>query len=146
MFLFVTDDVYAVAAGDLDSFRLHRQILDGQKIHTIINEKNNGNYIAGSNHLSVLMWEKNIGELEFFIRRMMSEYYGRGHNSEGVRKVGTYIQTYNGGYSEQPEWNTGNFGVDLRRSHKSLLKRLYPSYYAPKWPSVPDDLQLLWPR
>jgi hypothetical protein len=122
---------------------LDRQRLGKQRVETMqILKALSGEYSKGwVNHPATKMWR---GHEEYLIKygvAICDEWTGRGYKDTCREKIISLGKNFS--KSVYPKW-MGN--REFHKSHKSNLTRKDEKHYKKFWPSVPSDLEYVWPE
>lgn len=123
----------------LDDRRLNRQRSDVVAILKKLDEAP----ASEEDHPAVKMWRGNELFLIKYGMAVCIEYQSRGNQGMTLEKIMEFQDQFDSSSSEPPEW-WGN--EKFHTSHKSYLLRSLPSHYRNFWPSITDELPLIWPR
>lgn len=104
-----------------------------------------------SRMLCVRQWRGYEGFVLLHLRRLVTEIMLRGlhhweHNDPRNPYVNRWIQLTRKGINQAPRpprWIGGQWYLD---SNRSELIRIYPTYYAQRFPTTPLDMPYVWPQ
>lgn len=125
------------SARSLDYRRLGKQRVE---VLQLLNSFNRPGYKGWKNHPAREMWRGHENALVMYGQAICNEWISRGYKDTCFGKI-TLCYNSNSN-SELPSW-IGDSAIHI--SHQSNLIRKQPSYYAPLWPGIPDDLPYVWP-
>lgn len=128
---------FAESAKVLDMKRLGKQRVE---VLQLLNSLCKPDYKGWKNHPCREMWRFNPQALVQYGLAICKEWVSRGYKDTCYGKINAYNTNSNS--NDMPLW----FGrEDIHQSHKSKLIQKFRDHYYPLWPSVPDDLEYVWP-
>ncbi len=135
---------------DVKSIRKTAQLLDNRRLGkqrveciTILNILLDCTPSKGwRNHPATKMWKGYESFLvKVYLREIMDEWARRGFKNTKCEQHYNKLCKLVDNRLQKPEWLTEEFC----RRHKSNLIRKMPHYYKKLWPTVPDNLEYIWP-
>jgi hypothetical protein len=132
---------FAESATVLDMRRLGKQRVECLQI---LNALTNPEY-GWQNHPATKMWRGHEYWLFKYGQTICLEWKSRGYKDTCLRKMSDIVAEHPSLFtlgSCPPTWIGDG---DLHRSHRSNLVRKMPDHYRRFWPTVPDDLEYVWP-
>jgi len=139
---FLPFECFQSSAKVLDQKRLGKQRVEViQLLNSITKIKNNLPIKGWKNHPCRKMWHDYSNALVLYGIAICNEWRSRGYNDTCLDKINTH---YNDKEDlAMPPW----LGDDkLHISHRSMLKQKDFLYYNSLWPTVPNDLEYVWPE
>lgn len=138
---FVPINSFSQSAEVMDLQRLGKQIIESQQIFKSLSIPSYG----WKQHPAVKMWRGHRGALLNYTTAFHNEWkMRRGKDHGGYLNLLKIAEEHFVGSSEyeMPKW----WGLHkVHESHQSNLVRKSPDHYRKYFPSVPDDLDYLWP-
>lgn len=121
----------------LDTKRLGKQRVE---VLQLLNSFHKPNYKGWKNHPAREMWRGYENGLVEYGKVICEVWKEKGYKDTCYEKINAYHNpdkpvTY-------PDWIGRD---DIHISHKSKLIQKDPNFYKPIWPSVPDNLEYVWP-
>lgn len=138
---FLPYECFQSSAKVLDQKRLGKQRVEVLQLLNSTKKLNNNEPVRGwKNHPCRKMWHKYQNALVQYGLAICTEWISRGYNDTCLEKI---LAHYNSKEPTiMPEW-LGDEKLHL--SHKSMLIQKDPYHYVPYWPTVPRDLEYIWP-
>ena len=127
---------YEKSAQVLDNKRLGKQRVECYQIVLALSDPTYG----WQNHPAVKMWRGYSNSLIEYGIAICDEWIKRGYKDtlkDRLRNMYPWHQP-----APKPPW-IGNH--QFHRSHKSNLVRKHPGHYRKYWPTIPDNLEYVWP-
>ena len=138
---FLPFECFQSSAKVLDQKRLGKQRVEVLQLLNSINKIKNNLPIRGwKNHPCRKMWHNYSNALVVYGIAICNEWISRGYNDTCLDKINSLYN--NKEDLVYPDW-LGDSNLHL--SHKSMLIQKDPYYYKPYWPTVPDNLEYIWP-
>jgi hypothetical protein len=92
-------------------------------------------------HPATKMWAGHENSLLLYGLEMCSEWNRRGYQDDGT--LAWFVERMDwAGNIEPPPWLGRK---DFHQAHRSQLVQKLPAYYRTYWPTVPDNLDYVWP-
>ena len=135
-------ECFQSSAKVLDQKRLGKQRVEViQLLNSIKKVKNNEPVRGWKNHPCRKMWHDYSNALVVYGIAICNEWRERGYNDTCLDKINAL---YNDNENlVMPKW-LGN--DELHLSHKSMLVQKDTLFYGSLWPTVPRDLDYIWPE
>jgi hypothetical protein len=125
-------------ASALDYRRLGKQRVETWQIIRALNGETRG----WRNHPAARMWDGYEDGLAYYGLVMCLEWKRRGYNDTMTERFENLLTGKNITGLVMPSWiGDRNFHI----SHQSNLIRKDPEFYRPLFPTVPDNLEYIWP-
>ena len=138
---FLPYECFQSSAKVLDQKRLGKQRVEVLQLLNSTKKLNNNEPVRGwKNHPCRKMWHKYQNALVLYGLAICAEWISRGYNDTCLEKI---LAHHDPNLPiEMPDW-LGDEKLHL--SHKSMLIQKDPYHYVPYWPTVPRDLEYVWP-
>lgn len=128
---------FIASAKSLDYRRLGKQRVEAWQIYLTLTKDS-----RWRNHPAVLMWKGYEKALCQYGAVMCSEWISRGYNDF----VGLLGRFETAGTSLPDTGNPSWIGSPkFHIAHQSNLIRKKPEFYSPQWPTVPNNIEYIWP-
>lgn len=121
----------------LDTKRLGKQRVE---VLQLLNSFHKPNYKGWKNHPAREMWRGYENGLVEYGKVICEVWKERGYKDTCYEKISAHHDASKP--IEYPSWIGRE---DIHISHKSKLIQKAPEHYKPIWPSVPDNLEYVWP-
>jgi len=126
---------YVKSAQVLDMRRLGKQRVETLQILGALLDPDKG----WKNHPATKMWAGHEAGLAAYGVDICQEWLNRGYKDTCLGKISALITP---DYSDIPDWIGDD---DFHLSHQSNLLRKDAEHYGKYFPTVPDDLEYIWP-
>lgn len=139
---FLPFECFQSSAKVLDQKRLGKQRVEViQLLNSIKKVKNNEPVRGWKNHPCRKMWHDYSNALVTYGIAVCNEWRERGYNDTCLDKINAH-------YNEDEELTMPKWLGDekLHLSHKSMLVQKDTLFYGSLWPTVPRDLDYVWPE
>lgn len=136
---------YAKSAEALDRLRLGKQRLEVMQLLGVLAGAKKG----WRNHPASLMWEGHASALAAYGVAVCDEWTSRGYKDtckaqiEALHEGPVPAEEELAAAGLLPAWHGDEA---FHRSHQAHLVRKDPDVYRGRYPDVPENLELLWPR
>ena len=129
------------SAESLDMKRLGKQRVEVlQLLNSIKAIKEDRPYRGWKNHPCREMWHNYANALVDYGIAVCEVWRARGYKDTCLEKISAHFNDRES--DKRPEWLGRK---DIHLSHKSMLVQKKPDHYKKMWPSVPDNLEYVWP-
>lgn len=137
---FLPYESFERSASVLDRQRLGKQRVEGLQIIRALSGLTKG----WVNHPATKMWRGHEWVLSRYTITMCNEWLRRGYKDTCIDKILLLADEHGSAWGDsKPEW----LGMrELHVSHRSNLLRKDPVHYGPLFPSIPDNLEYVWPE
>ena len=126
------------SAKALDRQRLGKQRVEAMQILKALS----GHYSKGwVNHPATKMWRGHEKHLTEYGIAICDEWIGRGYKDTCRGKIIALGKNFKD--STYPKWLGSRL---FHKGHKSNLVRKLPEHYGKFWPTIPNDLEYIWPK
>ena len=139
---FLPYECFQSSAKVLDQKRLGKQRVEVLQLLNSTKKINNNEPVRGwKNHPCRKMWHNYQNALVLYGLAICTEWISRGYNDTCLEKILAHHNSNEP--TVMPEW-LGN--EQLHLSHRSMLIQKDPHHYVSYWPTVPRNLEYIWPN